>query len=56
MNGMPGADSIHQLVNTQPWESAKVTVCFSSYGEQADGGRSCREAHWNLKLRLGVNS
>ena len=31
-------DSIHRLVNSQPWECDKVTLPSSSHGELADGG------------------
>jgi len=33
-------DSIHQLVNSQPWECDEVTLPLSSHGELAGGGRS----------------
>jgi len=46
--------SILQLVNLQRWECAKVTVPLSAHGELADGSRSCREAHRELKLHSGV--
>ena len=35
-------DSIHQLVNSQPWECDNVTLPLSSHGELAAGGQSCR--------------
>jgi len=35
-------ESIHQLVNSQPWECDNVTSPLSPHGELADGGRSCR--------------
>jgi len=49
-------DSIHQLVNSQPWKYDEVTLALSSHGELAGGGRSCREARRKLKLHSGVNS
>jgi len=49
-------DSIHKLVNSQPWECENVTLPFSSHGELVDGGRSCREVRRKLKLHSGVNS
>jgi len=48
-------DSIHQLVNSQPWECDKVTVLSRSHRELADGGRSCREARRKLTQHSGVN-
>jgi len=44
--------SIHQLVNSQPWECDKVTIPLNSHEELAGGSRSSREAHQNLKLHL----
>ena len=39
MDRMPGGpDSIHQLVDSQPWECDKVTIPLRSHGELADGG------------------
>jgi len=49
-------DSIHQLVNSQPWECDNVTFPLSSQGELADGGRLCREVRRMLKLHSVVNS
>jgi len=49
-------DSIHQLVNLQPWECDKVTLPLTSHGELADGGRSCRGVRRKVKLHLDVNS
>jgi len=49
-------DSMHQLVNSQPWECDKVSLLMSSHGELADEGRSCREARQKHKLHSGVNS
>jgi len=49
-------DSIHQLVNSQPWECDNETLPLSSHGELADGDRSCREVRRKLKLHSGVNS
>jgi len=56
MDRSPGADSIHQLVNSQLWKCDKVTLPFNSHAELADGGRSCREACRKLKLHSRVNS
>ena len=49
-------DSIHQLVNSQPWECYEVTLPLSSHGELAGGGQSCTEARQKLKLHSEVNS
>jgi hypothetical protein len=54
MDGVPGADSIPQLVDSQTWECDKVSVSLSSHGELGDGGRSCKEARRKLKLYSGV--
>jgi len=48
--------SIHQLVNSQPWECDNVTLPLISHGELADDGRSCREVRRKLNLHSGVNS
>jgi len=48
-------DSIHQLVNSQPWECDNVTLLLGSHGELADVGRSCREVRRKLKLHSRVN-
>jgi len=49
-------DFFHRLVNLQLWECDNVTLPLSCHGELADGGGSCREARWKLKLHSGVNS
>jgi hypothetical protein len=48
-------DSMHQLVNSQPWECDKLTWHLSSHVELAGGGGSWREAHRKLKLPAGFN-
>jgi len=56
MDGAPGAETIHQLVNLQLWECDNVTLPLSCQGELVDGSRSCREVRSKLKLHSGVNS
>jgi len=54
MDGALGArDSIHQLVNPQPWECDMATLPLSSHGELGDSGQSCMEARRKLKVHLG---
>jgi len=48
-------NSIHQLVDSQTRECAKLSLLLSAHGELADGSRSCREACGKLKLHSGVN-
>jgi hypothetical protein len=55
MDGSSGADSLHQLVNSQLLESAKMTLPLSSHCELADGGQSCGGARRMLKLYSVVN-
>ena len=49
-------DCFHLLVNSQPLECDNISLRFSYHGRLADGARSCRKAHWKLKLDSGVNS
>ena len=49
-------DTIHELVNSQPWKCDKVTLLFSSHRELASGGRLYREARRKLTRHSGVNS
>jgi len=49
-------DSIHHLVNSQPWECDMVIYPVRIHGELADCGRSCSEARRKLQPHSGVNS
>jgi hypothetical protein len=43
-------DSFHQLVDSQLSKCDRVPIPFSCRAELANGGRSCWEARWKLKL------
>ena len=49
-------DSIHLLVNSQPWECDNVTLPLSSRGVLGDAVRSCREVRRKPKPHAGVIS